>query len=364
VPSPKTRTSHRLAAIALVLTLGFPAHAVALPGAADVADKRAQATQAQAEMQRMQSRLQAGMSDYVKVSGELEDTRNEIAKSNARMGVLQKRLKTVETRLGQRAEYMYRTSDAGALDVLFGASTFEEFLTRLDLLSRIAQQDAGLIVEAKAARTETEQLRAGLKKRESRLIVLRDRSAAQRDALESDLNRQRQYFTSLSADVAALLAAQERANRKVTVSTQCSPSSSGGAAGGGRKPRAGNGLAVATIEGRSGSYYVMADEPLRYRATGVGMDTEASVYSVADNGTGTASGRALDDSELTCAHKTLALGTRVAITHGGRRVICVVTDRGPYAPPGRDLDLTPRAASLLGIDGIADVHYEVVVPSS
>ena len=47
---------------------------------------------------------------------------------------------------------------------------------------------------------------------------------------------------------------------------------------------------VATVDGRNGSYYVMAGEPHHYRATGVGMDTQASTYSVADNGTGTSSG--------------------------------------------------------------------------
>lgn len=342
----------RLLILILALALGAPAHAFAAPAASGTS---AQAAQAQAEMRKMQGDLSAGVASYAKVSGRLAATRREIDANGKRLRVLERRLTTIESRLGQRADYMYRTRDTGLFDVLFTAASFEDFVRRFDILSRIAEEDAGLIVEAKRGRAEARRLRTNLKKRESELTSLRDRSAAERDKLAAQLDSQRAYFSSLTAEVAAELAAQERANRPAPAPSQ----SRGGSTS---KPRAGNGLAVATVEGRSGSYYVMSDEPRHYRATGAGMDTQASQYSVAENGTGTSSGRPLDDSELTCAHKTLKLGTRIAVTRGGRRIICVVTDRGPFSPPGRDLDLTLRAASLLGIDGVGNVHYEVVIP--
>lgn len=346
------------AALALVLALGLPPRALAAPSSGTLADKRAEAARAQGEMKRMQADLSSGMAEYVRVTGELESTRREIDANSKRLRSLEATLATIETRLGERASYMYRTRDSGPLDMLFGATSFEEFLQRFDLLSRIASEDAGLVGKAKRARREARHIRAGLKQREARLVALRDRSAKEKDRLSSSLEKQRTYFSSLSADVAALLAQAERAQQAVPLTSPVSTGGGGAAA----HPRPG--LAAATIEGRDGSYYVMADEPRRYRPTGVGMTTQASIYSVADNGTGTSSGVPLDDNVLTCAHKTLAFGTHVAVTHGGKRVICVVTDRGPFAPPGRDLDLTPRAASLLGIDGVGTVRYEVVVPAS
>lgn len=348
------RPARTLCALALALILGAPAHALAAPSAGTVAEKRAQAEAAQAKMERMQSELSSGMSEYAKVSGELAGVRRQIETNTARLTTLEKRLETIEERLGHRATYLYRTRDSGPLDVLFSAETFDQFLERFDLLARWATEDASLITEGKKARAEAEELRAGLKKREARLVVLRDKSAAQRDKLTAALDDQRAYFGSLSDDVSALLAEQERAKR-ATSKRATEP------AGSGPKPRAGGGLAVASVEGRSGGYYVMAGEPVKYRPSGLSFDTEASRYSVADNGTGTASGRPLDDSELTCAHKTLPFGTRLAVRRGSRRVIVVVTDRGPYRPAGRDLDLSMRAASLLGISGIGDVHAEVVV---
>jgi rare lipoprotein A (peptidoglycan hydrolase) len=43
-------------------------------------------------------------------------------------------------------------------------------------------------------------------------------------------------------------------------------------------------------------------------------------------------------------------------------VATIVTDRGPYTG-GRVIDLTHRAASLLGVDGVGNVNCEVVDPN-
>lgn len=343
--------------------MAAPAQAFAAP--ATLADKRASAAQAEADLQRMQSELASGMSSYAKVSGQLAATRSEIAANTVRLRSLEATMKAIESRLGARASYIYRTSDGGPLDVLFGATSFEEFLARFDFLTRVAEQDAGLVGTARRARVEARSVRTRLRQRETQLVALRDQSAKQRDALAASLARQQAYYRSLSADVAAQLKADEQAKRPAP-QPSTSSGGGGGGGGGGSSPRihGGNGLAVATVDGRSGSYYVMSGEPTHYSPSEPSGVTQASVYSVSDNGgTGTSSGRPLDDSELTCASSPglgLPMGTHVALTHGGHRVIVLVTDRGPFSPPGRDFDLTVRAASLLGIDGVGDVHYEVV----
>jgi peptidoglycan hydrolase CwlO-like protein len=352
----------RTCALALAFALALPAYAFGAP-AATLSDKRAEAAQASAKMHAMQTQLAAGMSDYVKVSSQLAATRRQMDVNGKRLNTLEKRLAEIGGRLDGRVSFLYRTRDSGALDVLFGATSFEQFLVRFDFLSRVAEEDASLIVEAKHGRAEAQQLRAGLSQREAQLVSLRNQSAAQRDKLAGDLAKQKTYYASLSADVVALLAAQERASRPPAAT----PSGGGGGGGSLPRPHSGNGLVLATVDGRSGSYYVMAGEPQHYSPSAPSGTTQASTYSVSDNGgRSTSSGRPLDDSELTCACSPglgLSFGTHVAITYGGRRVIVVVTDRGPFSPAGRDFDLTVRAASLLGIDGVGNVHYEVVSPN-
>jgi rare lipoprotein A len=65
--------------------------------------------------------------------------------------------------------------------------------------------------------------------------------------------------------------------------------------------------------------------------------------------THTASGERFDQWGLTAAHRTLPLGTRLLVTHGGRSVVVRVNDRGPAAWTGRSLDLSRGAATRLGL---------------
>jgi rare lipoprotein A len=84
----------------------------------------------------------------------------------------------------------------------------------------------------------------------------------------------------------------------------------------------------------------------------------ASVYS--KHSTKMASGARMTDDALTAAHRTLPFGTKVRVTHSksGKSVIVTITDRGPFVR-GRIIDLTPAAARLLGISGLAPVTIAI-----
>ena len=62
----------------------------------------------------------------------------------------------------------------------------------------------------------------------------------------------------------------------------------------------------------------------------------------------TASGEICGPNELTAAHRTLPLGTRVLVTNvrNGRTVVVRITDRGPYGR-GRIIDVSRAAAREL-----------------
>ena len=84
----------------------------------------------------------------------------------------------------------------------------------------------------------------------------------------------------------------------------------------------------------------------------------ASVYAYSR--TKTASGERANPSGLTAAHRTLAFGTRVRVTHrrNGRSITVRINDRGPFVR-GRVIDLTPAGALALGFSGLAPVKLEV-----
>lgn len=65
---------------------------------------------------------------------------------------------------------------------------------------------------------------------------------------------------------------------------------------------------------------------------------------------------------MTCAHKTLRLGSVVRVTNrrNGKSVECRINDRGPYVR-GRIVDLSRAAAQVIAMTGAGVVPVTVQV---
>ena len=89
----------------------------------------------------------------------------------------------------------------------------------------------------------------------------------------------------------------------------------------------------------------------------------ASYYANFFQGLLTANGEYYDKNKLTAAHKTLPLGTVVAVTHhaNNKSIIVRINDRGPYIGK-RIIDLSYAAADSLDMieKGTAEVTVRVV----
>jgi rare lipoprotein A len=91
----------------------------------------------------------------------------------------------------------------------------------------------------------------------------------------------------------------------------------------------------------------------------------ASHYGRGHAGRLTASGERFNPDAMTCAHRTLPLGSVVKVTDiaTGRQVSVKVNDRGPYIR-GRVLDLSDRAARELGVGRRGLLHVTIEVTSN
>jgi rare lipoprotein A len=87
-----------------------------------------------------------------------------------------------------------------------------------------------------------------------------------------------------------------------------------------------------------------------------GLDGVASVY----HDRITANGEHMNPSAMTAAHKSLPIGSIVTVHNkrNGRAVTVRINDRGPYVT-GRVVDLSPGAARVIGMDGLAPVYLKV-----
>jgi rare lipoprotein A len=103
-----------------------------------------------------------------------------------------------------------------------------------------------------------------------------------------------------------------------------------------------------------------AAEEKVYRAIGQGT---ASYYGRELAGNRTASGERFNPNDLTAAHRTLPLGTKLRVTNvaNGRSVIVRVNDRGPFVGK-RLIDVSLGAAREIQMirSGTAQVRLELV----
>jgi rare lipoprotein A len=90
---------------------------------------------------------------------------------------------------------------------------------------------------------------------------------------------------------------------------------------------------------------------------------KASWYGGRFQGHRTATGERFDMNALTCAHRTLPLGSWVRVTnlHNQKTTFLRVNDRGPVAG-NLIMDLSYAAAKKLGIQGLGKVKVEEVNP--
>jgi rare lipoprotein A len=95
----------------------------------------------------------------------------------------------------------------------------------------------------------------------------------------------------------------------------------------------------------------------------------ASWYGKQHHGRKTASGERFSRSQLTAAHRSLPLGTKVKVTNlrTGQDVIVKINDRGPYGGSKRRIiDLSEAAAARIGIrpQGVERVRVVVLKDAS
>ena len=87
----------------------------------------------------------------------------------------------------------------------------------------------------------------------------------------------------------------------------------------------------------------------------------ASWYGGSFQGRATASGENYNMTDLTCAHRSLPIGTLVRVTNLGnhKSVVVRVNDRGPMLA-SRVVDLSYAAAHFLGFNGTTQVRLDIL----
>ena len=332
--SRPTRWRRALAALPLVAIA-----AVAMPG------PRAVAT----DLDELRSRAQARADAVSGLEHRLGDLRarqarlqDQVETASADIGAIELELHDVEAeyrdhldRYVERAVEAYKSGSTTKLALLLSSQNLSQLFTIAEATLEAAEDDSEALARVVEARRVAERTQAEIDERKQAML----RKQAEVDAVVAEiaghLAERRAALQVLTAEIREL---ERQARAAAALAAQPSE-------------------ALLKLLGPAGPAPGIPDG---FVGTGVSFEGIASWYGPGFEGNRTASGDIFDSSLYTAASKELPFGTWLYVTHGGRGVVVLINDRGPYVGD-RILDLSRAAAEAIGIGGIGWIEAEILL---
>ena len=217
------------AAFAAILAVGLSVPA-ASAFAAPSDDKQAEAQVALQKLNQYQSELDQASANYEAAHQEQIDAQNRVDEAQKQIEDKTAQIEKDQQRLSDRARDMYRSGDTNFLDVILGASSFEQFATTWNMLETLNGNDAELVSETKTAR---EELQAAKQEAEEQAKVASDKAEEAKsvaEAADQKASEMQQTYNSLSAEAQELIS-QERAAQEAQQQAAAAAAEQNGTAG-------------------------------------------------------------------------------------------------------------------------------------
>jgi cell wall-associated NlpC family hydrolase len=198
-----------LAALAggLLLAVGS---ASADPG---IQDKEAQAQAIMAELQTLDANLSVAIEAYNYANVELDRLDDELDTNAHHLVVARKSLNVAQRRIAKRLHDIYVNGDGDTtLEVLLGARSLDDVISRIDAIERVSRQDSEILAEVREYRQQVQVHRGKLKDaRVEQAERVADR-AEHKASIEGQLAERQALLASVKDEIERLQA-EERARQ-------------------------------------------------------------------------------------------------------------------------------------------------------
>ncbi len=141
----------------------------------------------------------------------ITDTEDKISVTEEELAEAEERITDMEELLSIRLRAIHEYGNISYLEVLFGSSTFIEFLTRYNDLQMIIEQDSELLAEYNVERERIAAIKEELMEQRQELLALRQDSLAKKQQLELQEGEREMILTAVRDE----LDAEEEANKQL-----------------------------------------------------------------------------------------------------------------------------------------------------
>lgn len=171
-----------------------------------------QKADAQKEVNALQQKLEDSMERYSYACERLSETKGAIEANKEQIADAEAQLAVNKGRLNKRARAMYMRRHNRFVDVVANSKNFDEFLVGLDLTKKVSNQDASLVAEVKAARTQLEGARSSLQNQKAEREAATQEMASAKAAVDNDLSSAKGKLANVEEQVRQAMAARAAAS--------------------------------------------------------------------------------------------------------------------------------------------------------
>ena len=200
----------RLAApllLAFVAALVVTASATPQPGS--ISAKQAQAQSVLNQIQSLDGNLEHAIEAYNLANERLKEVKANLAENRRELGIAQANLRQARAVLAEHAVAVYTsTSGDSTLEVLLGATSLDDFLSRVDTVGRVSDQGNLVLGEVVTFQNDVRARRARLKRAKARAAELVSERAHQKASIESQLATRRSLLNSIRGEIVRMQAAE------------------------------------------------------------------------------------------------------------------------------------------------------------
>ena len=155
------------------------------------------------EIAELEQKLSEAQKELAATEAKLKETQAKLESTMKELKQAEERVEEQKDDLNTRMRTMYKTGPVDYIEVILGASSFSDFLTRLDMVERIIEADKSLLAEFRARKEEVAQKKSELEEQQ-RLI----------EAQRNSINERRAQIVAYRGDRQRLMAKLEEQKRE------------------------------------------------------------------------------------------------------------------------------------------------------
>lgn len=317
--------------------------------------------QTEAELAALTQQVNSAATTYQQSTDRVNELNEQISDMAAEiLDFEQNKLPEQQQKASDAAANLYKlhVASPNVMSMLLNSASLGDLITQGKYLTTIQDDNTAELERLNAMHEE-------LESKMEKLSAAKDEAEQEQqkasDALTSAQSAQGEMAARAQSEDAAEAEAARKAAEEAAATTsqmqqQGSVSSSNGSSQGSNAGSAGNASSGSSTQQPSGT----GGSSSGTTSTSSWKSGVASYYGIGDGFMGgtTASGAIVTESSMGVAMLNVPLGTYVEISYGGRSVVAVVNDRGPYVH-GRVIDMQPAVARALGFlsVGVGTVQY-------